>query len=785
MDVSNEVPIIRIEDGAHHVCHYTLSFTICRGFYSHETHQALFLSKATLSSSSACSSSSASPTTMPFISKIHRQSDYNLFSSATPIVIDNGASYFRIGWAGESDPRVIFRNIVQRPRHKITGETVTIVGDHDPALLKYFDCTRSGPRSAFDSNVVYQFETMEYILDFGFDRMGANGSGIDHPVLITECVCNPVQSRSKMGELLFETYGVPSIAFGVDAAFSYKYNQQRGVCDKDGLAMCLGFNTTHVIPFVDGEPIYKGSCRTNIGGYHVTDYLKQLLSLKYPHHMARFTWEKVEDLKMEHCYITPDYASEARLFQKGAKEAEEKTRCWQLPWVPPPTEEPPSEEEIARKAAIKERNGQRLREMAEAKRSSRINELENELHGLEFLLRQLEQVEERNIPSFLAETGYVSRQEIESARGKASQSLRKAKGEPKSEQAETEADPATNEKFALVNIPDYMLTPDQIIEKKKQLSIKSMFEGRQRLKQKRHEEELERERKQQLEEEKRLENPELYLEQLHAKYKDLSEKINQRKRLKTNGGGHTNGNNLSGNVGRGERLNAAQRERMRLLTTAAFDRGKGEDTFGARDEDWQLYKLMSKDNDDDDEGPDQDETELARISSRLQDLDPTFVPKSEASTSQPAEVPRSRPLTKEDFQIVFGVERFRCPEILFSPKWIGVDQVGLDEMAGVTIRRLPFKDESLEERLTSSILVTGGSSLYPGIVERLEAGIRMIRPCGVPIKIVRALDPVIDAWRGAAAYASAPEFYTQTFSKMDYYEKGEDWLRSYQPKYSL
>ena len=47
--------------------------------------------------------------------------------------------------------------------HYGTGETVTIVGDHDPALLKYFDCTRSGPRSAFDSNVVYQFEIMEYV----------------------------------------------------------------------------------------------------------------------------------------------------------------------------------------------------------------------------------------------------------------------------------------------------------------------------------------------------------------------------------------------------------------------------------------------------------------------------------------------------------------------------------------------------------------------------------------------------------------------------------------------
>lgn len=44
-----------------------------------------------------------------------------------------------------------------------TGETVTIVGDFDAAMMKFFDCTRSGPRSAFDSNVVYQFEIMEYV----------------------------------------------------------------------------------------------------------------------------------------------------------------------------------------------------------------------------------------------------------------------------------------------------------------------------------------------------------------------------------------------------------------------------------------------------------------------------------------------------------------------------------------------------------------------------------------------------------------------------------------------
>lgn len=30
---------------------------------------------------------------------------------------------------------------------------------------------------------------------------------------------------------------------------------------------------------------------------------------------SKLTWEKVEDQKMEHCYIAPDYASEVRIFQ--------------------------------------------------------------------------------------------------------------------------------------------------------------------------------------------------------------------------------------------------------------------------------------------------------------------------------------------------------------------------------------------------------------------------------------------------------------------------------------
>lgn len=120
----------------------------------------------------------------------------------------------------------------------------------------------------------------------------------------------------------------------------------------------------------------------------------------------------------------------------------------------------PSVEEIARKAAIKERQGQRLREMAAAKRVSRISELETEQHGLEYLLQQLDNVSEHEVSSFLAETGYVSKEEIESAVLRVTQSLRKAKGEQL--ELDEKIEPPSAEKYPLLNIPDNMLTPEQV-----------------------------------------------------------------------------------------------------------------------------------------------------------------------------------------------------------------------------------------------------------------------------------------------------------------------------------
>lgn len=57
-----------------------------------------------------------------------------------------------------------------------------------------------------------------------------------------------------MSELLFECYGIPSVAYGVDALFSAHHNfgcEGRELVD--GLIISSGHQTTHILPVLDGK----------------------------------------------------------------------------------------------------------------------------------------------------------------------------------------------------------------------------------------------------------------------------------------------------------------------------------------------------------------------------------------------------------------------------------------------------------------------------------------------------------------------------------------------------
>lgn len=55
-----------------------------------------------------------------------------------------------------------------------------------------------------------------------------------------------------MSEILFECYGAPSVAYGVDSLFSYSYNGGR-----NGLVVDSSYTSTHLIPVVDAKPCFR------------------------------------------------------------------------------------------------------------------------------------------------------------------------------------------------------------------------------------------------------------------------------------------------------------------------------------------------------------------------------------------------------------------------------------------------------------------------------------------------------------------------------------------------
>ncbi|RKP11800.1 hypothetical protein BJ684DRAFT_6793, partial [Piptocephalis cylindrospora] len=109
----------------------------------------------------------------------------------TPLIIDNGSYECRVGWAGETDPRVRFENMVAKYRDRAVNNQVIRVGPdalNDPSI-------RTHARSPFDGGILFSSDLLQYSLDYAFFKMGLEGERVDHPVLLTEAVCNPAASR--------------------------------------------------------------------------------------------------------------------------------------------------------------------------------------------------------------------------------------------------------------------------------------------------------------------------------------------------------------------------------------------------------------------------------------------------------------------------------------------------------------------------------------------------------------------------------------------------------------
>ncbi|KAJ6816889.1 actin-7 [Iris pallida] len=125
---------------------------------------------------------------------------------------------------------------------------------------------------------------------------------------------------------------------------------------------------------------------------------------------------------------------------------------------------------------------------------------------------------------------------------------------------------------------------------------------------------------------------------------------------------------------------------------------------------------------------------------------------------QELETGRGRAMTYElpDGQVIaVGAERFMCPEALFQPSLVGMDAAGIHEMTYNSIRKC---DVDISKDLYGNIVLNGGSTMFPGIADRMTKEITALAPGSMKIKVVAPPEMKYSVWIGGSILASLSTF---------------------------
>lgn len=119
--------------------------------------------------------------------------------------------------------------------------------------------------------------------------------------------------------------------------------------------------------------------------------------------------------------------------------------------------------------------------------------------------------------------------------------------------------------------------------------------------------------------------------------------------------------------------------------------------------------------------------------------------------------------------ITIGAERFRCPEVLFKPSLIGLEQDGLHTIAYQAIMKC---DVDIRRDLYGNIVLAGGTTMFEGIAERMTKEIKNLAPPAMTVKVVAPPERKYSAWIGGSIMSSLSTFQSHWVTKAEYDEAG-------------
>jgi len=139
-----------------------------------------------------------------------------------------------------------------------------------------------------------------------------------------------------------------------------------------------------------------------------------------------------------------------------------------------------------------------------------------------------------------------------------------------------------------------------------------------------------------------------------------------------------------------------------------------------------------------------------------------------------AQVDNSSSLEKQyelpDGQVItVAAERFRCPEALFQPRFLGKENEGVH---GLTYNSIMKCDIDIRKDLYGNIVLSGGSTMFAGIDQRMQKEIEAKAPQSMKVKIVAPPERKYSVWIGGSILASLSTFEEMWVTKEEYDDSG-------------
>lgn len=119
--------------------------------------------------------------------------------------------------------------------------------------------------------------------------------------------------------------------------------------------------------------------------------------------------------------------------------------------------------------------------------------------------------------------------------------------------------------------------------------------------------------------------------------------------------------------------------------------------------------------------------------------------------------------------ITVANERFRCPEVLFNPSLIGMEQDGIHKLTFNSIMKC---DVDIRKDLYANIVMSGGTTMFDKVDTRVQKEMTNLAPQSMTIKIVAPPERKYSVWIGGSILASLSTFEEMWVTKGEYDESG-------------